>query len=56
MSITEFLIDVCSKLDVEYDTSLILYLAPNHQLLDLDPIEKDDLLVLGRKTNITDFQ
>jgi len=26
-----------------------MWLAPNHQLLDLEPIEKDDLLCIGCK-------
>ena len=31
---------------------LRLWLAPNHQLLTLDPIEKDDLLVVGTSTDL----
>ena len=34
---------------------MTLYLPPNHQLLDLDPIEKDDLLTLGTRQDIQSF-
>eukprot|EP00347_Sterkiella_histriomuscorum_P008228 403345887 len=56
MSSASFIMLLCEKVKLKYDQSLILYLPPNHQLLDLEPIEKDDLLVLGTKEDILNFQ
>ena len=42
--------DLCRRVEVPYlSRVMVLYLPPNHQLLDLEPIEKDDLLTLATK-------
>ena len=46
----DFMKDVCRRVNIPYLARVMtLYLPPNHQLLDLDPIEKDDLLTLGTR-------
>ena len=35
---------------------LIVWMAPNHKLIDLSPIEKDDLLVIGSQTDLEIFE
>ena len=35
---------------------LICWMAPNHKLIDLSPIEKDDLLVIGSQADLATFE
>lgn len=34
----------------------LLWLAPNHQLMDLEPIEPDDMLVIGTAEDLQRFE
>lgn len=48
--------EICERIDIEYNDQIVLYLPPNHQLLDLTPIEKDDVLALGSLADIHLYQ
>ena len=55
-TLDHFLNDLCNRLCIPYIARLmVLYLPPNHQLLDLEPIEKDDLLTLATRQEIMKF-
>jgi hypothetical protein len=46
----DFMREICRRVNIPFLCRvMILYLPPNHQLLDLDPIEKDDLITLGTR-------
>ncbi len=35
---------------------LTVWMAPNHKMLDLEPIEKDDLIVIGSQADLEKFE
>ncbi|CDW73458.1 UNKNOWN [Stylonychia lemnae] len=56
MNHQSFLMEICQRLGIGYDpNTMILYLPPNHQIMDLEPVEKNDLLILGFKKDIKLF-
>ena len=40
----------------QYADELTVWMSPNHKLLDLSPIEKDDLLVIGSQADLEQFE
>ena len=34
----------------------LMWLAPNHQLMDLEPVEPDDMLVIGTSEDLRRFE
>lgn len=34
----------------------LIWLAPNHQLMDLEPVEPDDMLVIGTADDLRRFE
>ena len=55
MDAQRFTKEICDRVNIELTNQMLLYLPPNHMLLDLEPIEKDDLLVLGNRNEIDNF-
>ena len=48
--------EVCERIGIPFlSRVMIVYLPPNHQLMDLEPLEKDDLVMLGTRNDIVGF-
>ena len=42
--------------DCKREKEQIIWLAPNHQLMDLEPVEADDMLVIGTNDDLKRFE
>ena len=52
-SLEDFMRYACQRINLPYLSRVhLLYLPPNHQLMDLEPIEKDDLVTLGTRADV----